>query len=57
MNAAERAAARTDSAGRVAFAITKPGLWLIKTVHMIEAPPDSGADWESLWASLTFEKQ
>ncbi len=56
LNANERLAARTDSKGRVKFTITKPGFWLIKTVHMIEAPPDSGADWESLWASLTFEK-
>jgi hypothetical protein len=22
---------------------------------MIPAPADSGAEWESLWASLTFE--
>jgi hypothetical protein len=24
-------------------------------VHMIEAPQSASADWESLWASLTFE--
>jgi len=30
-------------------------IWLVKTVHMVPAPADSGADWESLWASLTFE--
>lgn len=58
INASDRAAlrARTDSAGRVTFPIETPGLWLIKTVHMIEAPKGSGADWESLWASLTFER-
>ena len=30
------------------------GVWLIKAVHMIAAPPGSGAEWESFWASLTF---
>lgn len=29
--------------------------WLVKAVHMLPAPAGSGADWESLWASLTFE--
>ena len=24
-------------------------------VHMVPAAADSGADWESIWASLTFE--
>lgn len=47
--------ARSDRAGRVRFSIDSPGLWLIKSVHMIEAPKGSGAEWESLWASLTFE--
>lgn len=58
INGSDRAElrSRTDSAGRVRFPISKPGLWLIKTVHMTEAPEGSEADWESLWASLTFEK-
>ena len=40
---------------RVSFAFAKPGAWLVKSVHMVPAPAKSGADWESLWASLTFE--
>lgn len=58
MSSADRAPlrARTDAAGRVTFPIAGHGLWLIKAVHMIEAPPGSGADWESLWATLTFER-
>lgn len=47
--------ARTDGEGRVSFALGKPGAWLVKAVHMAPAPAESGADWESLWASLTFE--
>ena len=50
-----RLSARTDAEGRVAFALARPGAWLVKAVHMVPAPADSGADWESLWASLTFE--
>jgi hypothetical protein len=30
-------------------------MWLVKAVHMIEAPAGSNADWLSYWASLTFE--
>jgi uncharacterized GH25 family protein len=48
--------ARTDAEGRVEFAFPKNGVWLVKCVHMIPAPAASGADWESLWASITFER-
>jgi len=47
--------ARSDAKGRVALKINRPGIWLVKSVHMIPASRESGADWESLWASLTFE--
>lgn len=49
-----RVSARTV-AGRVSLALDRPGAWLVKAVHMIPAPAGSGAEWESLWASLTFE--
>ncbi len=48
-------AQRSDRHGRVHFNITPGGMWLIKAVHMTPAPPGWGADWSSLWASLTFE--
>ena len=51
----KRLAARSDSAGRAAFRLERSGRWLIKAVHMVPAPPDVPAEWESLWASLTFE--
>lgn len=46
---------RSDAAGRATLTLGKPGVWLINAVHMIDAPAGSGARWESLWSSLTFE--
>jgi uncharacterized GH25 family protein len=46
--------ARTDATGRVTFSLDRPGPWLVKAVRMDAAPADSGADWMSWWASLTF---
>ncbi|MEP7300708.1 MAG: DUF4198 domain-containing protein [Caldimonas sp.] len=50
-----RLSARSDRQGRVRFALPEGGIWLINAVHMIDAPAGSGARWESLWSSLTFE--
>ena len=47
--------ARTDAEGRVTLELDRPGPWLVTSVHMLAAPKETGADWESLWASLTFE--
>lgn len=55
-NPAQRLAARTDRNGRVRFDLPGSGVWLVKSVQMVPAPPSSNADWESLWASLTFER-
>jgi uncharacterized GH25 family protein len=46
--------ARTDRHGRVAFPLSS-GVWMIKAVHMVPAKAGSGAEWESLWSSLTFK--
>ncbi|BAV34863.1 hypothetical protein SCL_2586 [Sulfuricaulis limicola] len=48
--------ARTDDNGRVEFSLPHSGVWLVTSVHMIPASFFSGHDWESLWASLTFER-
>ena len=45
---------RSDAEGHASFTLPRAGAWLIKAVHMIPAPRDAGADWESFWASLTF---
>lgn len=47
-------AARTDREGRVRFTLER-GVWLVKAVHVVPAS-SSDFDWESLWASLTFER-
>ncbi len=46
--------ARSDDQGRVRLPLQRSGQWLVKAVHMRPAPAGSGADWESLWASLSF---
>ena len=51
----KKLSARTDRQGRVAFKLPIGGAWLVKAVHMIPAPPDAHADWQSFWASSTFE--
>lgn len=54
--AADQAASvRTDSDGVARLAVSAPGRWLVSAVHMVPAPADVDADWESFWASLTFE--
>ncbi len=50
-----RVSGRTAADGRVRLTLDRPGMWLIKGVHMVAAPPELRADWESAWASLTFE--
>ena len=50
-----RVAGRTGADGRVRLALAEPGVWLLSAVHMIDASAASGARWESLWSSLTFE--
>lgn len=49
--------ARTDARGHVSLPLRERGFWLVKAVHMEAAPADSGVDWESWWASVTFELQ
>jgi hypothetical protein len=51
----DKLTARSDNDGRVRFRMPRPGMWMIKAVHMIPAQPASHADWESFWASLTFD--
>lgn len=46
---------RSDTEGRVALPVRGGGLWLVKAVHMVPAAV-AGADWESIWATLSFEK-
>ncbi len=54
-NPRREAAARSDTQGRVRLTLDRAGMWLVKGVHMVPAPADVAADWESAWASLTFD--
>ena len=54
-NPTEKQSLRSDRDGRVRFRLTNGGMWLVKAVHMVPAPAGSEADWQSYWASLTFE--
>jgi len=47
---------RTDSAGAFRFDLPKAGVWLIRSVHMERAGMFDRNDWNSRWASLTFEQ-
>jgi len=51
----KKLSARSDVAGRVVFRLPQEGPWLVKAVHMTRAPEGGEVDWESVWASLTFE--
>ena len=50
---------RTDDKGRVTLRLPHQGEWMLNTVHMFRTPEEKAkalkADWESLWASMTFE--
>jgi uncharacterized GH25 family protein len=46
---------RTDGDGRVKLTLDRAGEWMVKCVHMVEAPVETGMDWESLWGSVTFD--
>lgn len=45
----------TDAQGRVSFALPHAGVWMLTTLHMVRAPEELDADWESFWASSTFQ--
>src|SRR5713226_4161884 len=55
LNPSEKLSARTGQDGRVRFKLRPGGMWLVKAVHMVQAPAGTNAEWESLWATLTFE--
>ncbi len=50
----DRLLQRTDAQGRARFVLPHADIWMLSAVHMIPAPADAKADWESFWASLSF---
>lgn len=53
-DSATRTLTRTDENGQARFTLPATGTYMAASVHMIEAPADRNADWDSYWASLTF---
>jgi uncharacterized GH25 family protein len=51
----QKLTARSNKAGRVNLTLPIGGVWLLKAVHMVPAARETAAEWESLWASTTFE--
>jgi uncharacterized GH25 family protein len=51
----KRIVTRTDKSGRATFMLADGGVWMIAGVHMRPAARTLEADWESFWASITFE--
>ena len=47
---------RTDADGRAALLMGKPGMWVVRCIR-IEHVGKPRVDWESLWATLTFERK
>ena len=54
-DARARLSLRTDRAGIATLALPRSGVWLVKSVALI-APRGGKSEWETLWASLTFER-
>lgn len=50
------AEARSGPEGIAILKIDGPGEWLLSAVHMVPSREKKEADWESLWASLTFAR-
>jgi uncharacterized GH25 family protein len=50
------AEARTDAAGVATLRLVGAGEWLLSSVHMVPSEDRAAADWQSLWASLTFAR-
>jgi hypothetical protein len=46
---------RTDSAGIARVWVSSRGEWYVKFIHMERAAADTTIDYESRWATLTFE--
>ncbi len=46
---------RTDVQGKITVPLTSAGKWRLHSLKMERCADASAADWESYWASLTFE--
>ena len=54
-NHVESFSGRTDASGQVTIPLDAAGPWYIRLIHMTPEPDETGVDYESKWATLTFE--
>src|SRR2546426_2724418 len=47
---------RADTRGEVSVPVASGGEWLLSVVQMVPSAAPAEAEWESTWASLTFER-
>lgn len=52
---AEAVRTRTDDEGVARIPLARAGKWYVRTIHMVETPDEPDVDYESNWATLTFE--
>lgn len=46
---------KTDKKGRLRIPFDRPGVWYVRTLHMVPTKNDPESDWESAFSTLTFE--
>ncbi len=51
----EAVEARTNGDGVATIPLLVGGRWYIRTIHMVETPSEADIDYESNWATLTFQ--
>ncbi|MDE2805597.1 MAG: DUF4198 domain-containing protein [Gemmatimonadota bacterium] len=51
----EAVTTRTDADGVAAIPLSGAGRWYVRTIHMVETTAEPEVDYESNWATLTFE--
>ncbi len=50
-------AVSTDERGECSVAVTAPGRWYVRALHMVHLEGDPEVTWQSYWATLSFEVQ
>lgn len=53
--AIEQVSGRTDNSGQARFRISEPGRWYVKFINMVKLESEPDIDYESKWATLSFE--
>ena len=51
----EAVTTRTDADGVATIPLSGTGRWYVRTIHMVETTSEPDVDYESNWATLTFE--